>query len=583
MKQGAVGRAAAPVALVALAALALAPVLVSRGYVLIGDMSFVPSQPPKAAWLGLDGSVPRAVPADAVVSALSHLAPGDLVQKALLLAALVLAGLGMRSLVASLLGPGAQLASLGAGVLYLWNPWVLERLAIGHWGLLLGYAALPWVAQTALRFRAGPDAVTLAALVLPLALASAGSPTGGILAGLVALALAGRRAATRPLLAVTGTVVLVNLPWLLPGLLGDAEPTAVSGVDAFAARSDSPLGVVGSVLSLGGIWKSATVPGERDSFLLVLLAVALSLAALVQLVRVARRGPRHAEPSFALPLLLLAGTGLVLALLPTFGAGHDLVTWLVRNVPGAGILRDSQKWSALLALAVSVGFGMALDAGGTALRRRGRPARGVVVGAALLPVVLLPSLAWGIAGKLEPVHYPSDWSQVRAVLEDQPAASRRTVALPFSAYQSYPWNDGRAALDPALRFLPGDVITNDTLVVGPGIVVAGEDPIAARIASAVSSRSDLGPVLARDGVRYVLLERTAAGAASVDAAPLVAAGEVLVDGPELMLVDLGAGAVSAVPASAVVIVGADVIAFGTVLLALFLTLRQIGGKKDKTG
>ena len=51
----------------ALAAGILGPTLFERGYTLRGDMVFVPDQPWKSAWLGLDGSVPRAVPMDAVV------------------------------------------------------------------------------------------------------------------------------------------------------------------------------------------------------------------------------------------------------------------------------------------------------------------------------------------------------------------------------------------------------------------------------------------------------------------------------------------------------------------------------------
>lgn len=568
-----------PAVVVVLAALALAPVLLARGFVLIGDMSFVPDQPWKAAWLGLDGSVPRAVPADAFVSALSQVLPGDLLQKVFLLGALVLAGLGAHRLVRSLLGPAARLAPLGAAVLYLWNPWVLERLAIGHWGLLLGYAALPWVAHAAVAYRAAPDRHHLAVLFLPLALASCGSPTGGILAALVVLAVVVDRAAPRPTLVVAGAVLVANLPWLLPGLLGDAEPTDVSGVEAFAARSDSPLGTLGSVLSLGGIWKRATVPDERGSVLLVTIAVAVSLVAVAQLLR-RSRSSRGTDP--AARLLVLAGIGLVLALLPTFDAGNDLVTWLVRNVPGAGILRDSQKWLALLALAVAVGFGCALDAGNRALRRTGLPARSIITLAALFPVVLLPSFAWGIAGKLDPVRYPAEWSQVRAILDDQPEGSRRIVALPFSAYQAFAWNDQRAALDPALRFFPGDVITNDTLAV-EGTVVTGEDRVAARIAAAIAADEPLLPVLTEHRVRYVLVERTAAGGAATDDTALVGAGQVLFGGSELRLIDLGAGAAAPVQGYAWAVVVGDLLALAVLLSALFIAVRQIGGKRDNKG
>ncbi|MET3960314.1 hypothetical protein ABIE44_000248 [Marmoricola sp. OAE513] len=564
--------AAGSATIVVLSGLALAPVLLSRGFVLIGDMAFVPDQPWSPAWLGLDGSVPRAVPADAVVSVLSQVLAADLLQKVVLLGALLLAGFGMRRFTGSLLADNARLAPLGAAVLYLWNPWVLERLAIGHWGLLLGYAALPWAAAAAVAFREHADRAGLAAVVLPLALASFASPTGGLLAGFVVLVLGTDRARVRDAATLLAAVAVTNLPWLLPGVLGSADASDPAGVSGFAARADTPYGVLGSVLSFGGIWKASVVPGERDSVLLVGLALLVTLASLAFLARAHRR------------LLGVGLVGLGLAVLPTWGPGNDLVTWLVREVPGAGLLRDSQKWSALLVLAACAGFALVLDAANRALRKNALPARAVIGTAVVFPVVLLPSFAWGIAGKLEPVGYPREWTQVRAVLDHQPAESRRIVVLPFSAYQAFAWNDGRAALDPAIRFFPGEVISNDALGVGGGKVVVGEDRTAASIAQALEQGRPLLPVLRSARVRYVLVERTAAGGARIDDADLVTAGRVLYDGSELRLIDLGSGEVTGTRPYAPVVVVGDLLALVAVTASGgLITVRRIHGKRDKIG
>ena len=66
----------------AIGVVVLGPMLIRRGYVLRGDMVFVPRMPWKDAWLGLDGSVGRAVPVDALVSVATSVVPGDLLQKA---------------------------------------------------------------------------------------------------------------------------------------------------------------------------------------------------------------------------------------------------------------------------------------------------------------------------------------------------------------------------------------------------------------------------------------------------------------------------------------------------------------------
>ena len=154
--------------------------LLRPGFVLSYDMVFVPDLAFRSDFLGLGTGLPRAVPSDAVVSLLDEVVPGQWLEKGLLLAALVLAGSGARRLV-----PSDNLkAQLAATSLYIWNPYVTERLGIGHWPLLLAYASLPWLYDAGRRARAGET--TMAAFVLWLALA-AGSAAGGVLAAVFAL------------------------------------------------------------------------------------------------------------------------------------------------------------------------------------------------------------------------------------------------------------------------------------------------------------------------------------------------------------------------------------------------------------
>lgn len=62
----------------------LGPLLFAEGFVLVGDMVFVPDQPWKDAWTGGDGGVPRAVPSDAWVALLDSVIPGALLQRLVL-------------------------------------------------------------------------------------------------------------------------------------------------------------------------------------------------------------------------------------------------------------------------------------------------------------------------------------------------------------------------------------------------------------------------------------------------------------------------------------------------------------------
>jgi hypothetical protein len=336
-------------------ALAAAPLVVGPGlgpgFVLVNDMVFVPRQYLTADALGLGPELPRAVPADAVLAVVTAVVPGDLVQKAVLLAIVVAAITGAARLVRPLAGGRVGPAAV-AGLVYGWSPFVAERLLMGHWSLLVGYAALPWVARAALAVRAGRPR-SLPRLVLAMAPAAL-VVTGGLLAAGVAIALGGRRRLGR----TAGASLVLALPWAVAGAL---HPTAgvgdPDGVAAFAARADGWSGVAGAVLGGGGIWNAGAVPGSRTSVLapvLTVLLVALACYGAPRVVAGWGRGP-------AVALFALGGFGLLLACAGTVPGSRDALAAIVAHVPGGGVLRDGQKWAAwwLLALAVGAGAGAA--------------------------------------------------------------------------------------------------------------------------------------------------------------------------------------------------------------------------------
>src|SRR3954452_15612941 len=133
---------------VILAAVALGPAL-GAGYVLSYDMVWVPDLALRPDILGVGSGLPRAVRSDTVVAVLDEIVPGMLLQKVVLLGDLAGGGLGILRLAPreSLTG---QLVAVG---FYQWNPFVAERLVLGHWPLLVGYAVLPWLVLAAREWR----------------------------------------------------------------------------------------------------------------------------------------------------------------------------------------------------------------------------------------------------------------------------------------------------------------------------------------------------------------------------------------------------------------------------------------------
>lgn len=479
-------RAVLPFACAVLALAALAPVL-RPGFVLVYDMVFTPEQPLNAGAFGLGSALPRAVPVDAVVALATRVLPGDVVQKVALFGALFSAALGAARLVPT----GSIGVRLVAATAYAWNPYVAERLFLGHWTLLLGYAALPWVARAGLRVRRG-EPRAWARLVLASLPALLSAP-GGLLALGVALATAGRRKA----LPVVGLAVVLNAPWWVPSVLHRAtalsDPAAVL---AFGARAENWGGTVLSVLGLGGVWNAEVVPASRSNPVLPVLIVVAVAAALWGLRALADRwgaGPARA-------LVLLGAFGVLVAVLGTLPGGAELLTWASAHVPGAGLLRDGQKWVAWWALPFALGLALAVEVGRAGLRTSGGRVAATVA-AVLLPIGLLPDLLWGGLGRLEPVRYPAEWSVVSRVLADDDHPGDVAV-LPLSTFRRFGWNEYRTQLDPAPRLLPRTTVTEDSLPVG-GVVVAGEDPKADDLRKALAEGTDLASI----GIGWVLVER----------------------------------------------------------------------------
>ena len=481
------------------------------GYVLSYDMVFVPHQPLRWELVAPTTGLPRAVPQDAVVSVLSLVVPGWLIQRVALVGAVYAAALGAGRLVPS----ERLLTRVVAAVGYAWTPFLAERLLLGQWGLLLAYGALPWLVSAAIGVRQGAPG-WLPRLVVSAAICAI-TPTGGLIALATTLVLTvgppfRSRVGRGPLfnkkrlqgspayrqLVAGGVVLGLNAPWIVAALSTAAPARSdPAGVAVFAVRAENWAGPLVSVAGTGGIWNRDTTPVSRSSVLVPVVTVALLALAIWGFAVLRRRWPGGA----ANRLLVLAAGGVVLALLGTTGPTAAVLTWAVDHLPGAGLVRDGHKFLAPYALLLVLG--VALGAERLASRLALPRARVLLVAAAILPVSLMPDLAGGGGGQLVPVRYPADWPRVAQIIADRPG---EVLALPFSEYRVYGWNRGRVVIDPAPRYLPADVLIDDRLRVGD-VVLAGEDPRAAGVRELLAAGRSVGGT----GVAWVLVQHGAGG------------------------------------------------------------------------
>lgn len=489
------GRWIAPCYALGLTLLILAPLL-GPGYLLLRDAVSTPRSYLTDAALGLGEVSPRAVPQDFAVALASRLVDGGIVVKALLVAALWLAGFGAARLVAAVLPDAGLPGQLVAITVAIWNPYVAERLLQGHWSLLVGYGCLPWVAAAMLSLRSG--SAGLFGLVFFLALAGL-TPTGLLLAAVVALfcVAAPGDGPPRWWCAVSSVAISATaaLPWLMALVVGSASAQGESdGVPAFAARAEPGLGTLGSLAGLGGIWNADAVPGSRTT-LFALLATAVLLGVVGLGYSTVRELPA------ARPLLVLAGATVVLFAVLATGPGLAILRWATEVVPGLGMLRDGQKWVAL----AMPGYALAGAGAVAALQDRLAPARAALVCCVAL-VLVLPDLAWGVGGRVAPVHYPSGWATVAAKLNADP---RPVAVLPADTMRRFPWAGEAPVLDPLPRWVRAEVLTTGDLTVGEQ-TVPGEGSHARAVQQALLAGVEPA-LLGVNGVGWVVKETVVNG------------------------------------------------------------------------
>lgn len=509
------------VAVAALVSLLVLGPALGRGVVLAYDLAWSPDPRLTPFALGTSTLAPRAVPSDAAGVVLGWLVGAGTAQALVLWLALLLAGAGAARLAAAL-APGLSLAPRAAAVVFaIWNPFVLERLVVGQWTVLLGYAAVPHLMVTCLRVRQG--ATPSWAPAVGLAVCGLGGANTVVLG---VLAVGGVLLAPRPRWVSLGlagaSALLVSAVWALPAVLAGVT-SAPSGVTAFAARADTPLGVLGSLVSGGGFWNPASHPIGRQVLVVAVAAAALSLASAVLAVRAARH-----EHLMAVIVPAVLGLGLAwLSSLDPFG----LWSTLVLNAPGGGVLRDSQKFIAPW---------VALTAAGSALLVRDAlhvralgPALAVL--AAALPVVLLPSLAWGVGGRVSAVAVPADLRSVATLLSQEEPGT--VGLLPWSQYRRYSWNGDRVSLTLAPRMIEQRVLFNDALPLASG-TVAGEDPVAARVGERLEDGVPPLDALAAEGVRWVLVEKATGLPDPLEGVDLPPGMRVVTDERHVRLIEL---------------------------------------------
>lgn len=491
----------APVAAAVVSATLASAVVLSGatgpGQRLVRDFVAVPDPAAPTSLLPTTAAQLRAWPLDAVSWAMSGVVPTGLQQPLLLVAALVLAGIGTGLLVRRA-GPAAAAA---AAWLAVWNPYVTERLLLGHGPTLLGYAAIPWVVLVVRsNLRTTQRLLLLVAVAIPAAL----TPWGGVMvlatAVLTDLSRADRTPARTASIAAVGA--LWCLSWALPAVLVGGVAADPDGPAAFALDDDSGLGTWVSALMGGGVWASGAQPLSRSDPVAVAATAALVTFAGAAAVGVARAARRATPEAGGGPLAAATAVGLLVgpATIAWWASGPGLeVMATLQQVPGVALFRDQHRMLApgVLALAVLVGLAV-----GWVGRHGGRTASGLgCVLVVALAVASVPDLPSSVRRDYRPVAYPAEWAEVLGSL-DGGSTGPTVLSLPWQPLRAPSWAGEPPFLDPLPRAVTGTVLTSTELTVQrDGAVIVVDD---APLGEDWASGSVTAESLRRHGVTHVV-------------------------------------------------------------------------------
>jgi hypothetical protein len=232
--------------------------------------------------------------------------------------------------------------------------------------------------------------------------------------------------------------------------------------------------------------------------------------------------------------------GLLIACIGVTAPGRDVLSSVIDAWPGAAVLRDAQQFVAPLALAEACGFGVVVawvmnprTFGKNGFKRV--DTAGVVIGviALLVPVLLLPGLTWGAAGRLRPAEYPASWLAAARVIDDSPKRGD-VLLLPWETDRRPSWNHGEVVLDPWSRLLSRPMIWNDGTRVGD-VELAPDDPRARELDAIIRGPGPLTARLLAAGVRFVVDDPDGSGQ---QAGPRLPGSVVIIDQPGLTVYQL---------------------------------------------
>ena len=493
----------------AITILILYPTL-TPGYVLTGDMVFPPYSSFMDLFFGSQEFLPTYIsghlPLYSIIFVTSLIMPMWVVQKILIIAIFMASSYGSQILAGKAGSNG--IASVYAGLIYAFNPFVQVRLLEGHWKFLLGYALFP---LALLSFWSLLRERNKRSLVIAIIMSMLISSTSIHVLALLALAyfvitiwyiFNSPKATAASIIAWTsvmaGTLILLNAYWWVPyGLAQTTIMDQFTNLDLELFSSSRPrINTIVDTVGMYGYWDEGRYFLTRDAInywpLLTIIFVSLSLFGVMSSWSNISTRPL----TWSLTLLFLIG----LLMAPGVnGLVPSAIEFIYEHVAAFRGFREPQKFTMLIVIWLSImgSFGL------TELKQLLTPPIYNALAFLVCSMVLLYSFTMfnGFSHQLVSTHYPTEWENASEIIRQDPSQSNLLV-LPWQNYLDLSWNGSRVQ-NPSWAFFPGRVISAHNQF---------DDPTQRYISALLAHGDEIdnfGDMVMPLGIEYVLLLKEA--------------------------------------------------------------------------
>jgi hypothetical protein len=447
---------------------------------------------------------------------------------------------------------------VAAGTLYAVNPFVFNRLFVGHFALLIGYALLPFAIKAASRSLSSPSLRWTVPALWWAGLTSL-SPHfawiyGVVIVGVIVVALLMKQHPLRRVAGwfatCVGAFAVMSAYIILPNSSTNL-PTQVGAVslDLYRTNGDPHLGLFANVAALYGFWRTGPGPELPKNVItgwpfimfaiLVIVGVgawsAIGRRSITNEAMSSEKGSEQAllsrqplakakvsnvdngaddhsiqfdQRRMAYLLLFVGVIGYFLAL-GNQGPTGWLFLWMYNHVPFFSIMREPQKFLMLLALAYAVLFGWGVE---RLSQSDISPSRfGAVVTTFLLSVALplgyCATIFDGLAGQVTSSTLPSAYQQADDVMG---TGVGNVLVLPWHIYMEYPFTNGRVIANLGPTTFRRNVISGDN-VQADDVETQSTSPRSAYLVQLFNDGAKterFGELVRPLGVQYVVLSKT---------------------------------------------------------------------------